>query len=287
MKHYAGLTPAKIKECYENDDGTPTDIFELAVPETNQYRAGLVKAMWARFRYWMIGSKDVDLFIQELSDRAFLIDRKYQYLIGVYSGNAIEDPFKGRTESSTKNKVTTPTGEDKSKTTMGGSTSSTVTVTKQDKESGTDTKTLTGTVVTSQDGTDKVTETNEDMPATSGASSSSYLSDRKITQSEPGVSVTETPDTVETRTPDITKDSTETTTSESNPGTTSETVRTPGIVETEATDNDLTVKYWDDTMMELLAKMKDAYFDPFFEYTNEFEDMFVNRWNTCNCGCDE
>lgn len=287
MKHYAGLTPAKIKECYENDDGTPVDIFSMAVPTTNPYREGLVKAMWARFRYWMIGSKDVDLFIQELSDRAFLIDRKYQYLISVYSGNDIENPFKGRTETGNRNKITTPSGQESTKTTLGGSSSSTVTVTKEDSETGTENKTVTGSIKTTQSGSDKMTETNENMPAISQASLSTYLSDRKITTTEPGSSVTETPNTVETRTPDLLKESTETTTTSSNPGSTSETVRKAGITETEATENDLTVKIYDESMMVLLSKMRDAYFDPYFEYTNEFEDMFVNRWNTCDCGCGD
>lgn len=277
------FTPTSIKECCEDDDGNAIDCFENAVPTDDPYRDRMVATLWATYRYQMISSLNIDRWLQYVKDRAYLVDRKYQYLIGIYNGNDIDSPLKGYIGSTTNDQTTSVTDGLSTTTTVTGTDSTETTRTTKDTETGTDTTATTGTNTTTATGTIKTQVDNEDLPATSSASTSTYLSDRNTTTETPNTTTTETPDLTETRTPNLSKDGTvsetvtrspATSTTKANSGT-----KNTGVNATGSSD----MKYWDITMMETIALMKDAYFDPYVEYAKEFQDLFINRWGTGGC----
>lgn len=145
-------SPASIKECCEDDSGEPLDVFDTAVPAENPYRNELIAACWARWRYAMIDSTCVSRWLQRLSDRCALIDRRYQKMIAVYEKNSEAIAELGSSDKETRDltRKSTPSGSD------------------------------------------EVINTNEDIPQSQNASSETWLTGRNKTASTPGVIITDT-----------------------------------------------------------------------------------------------
>lgn len=292
-------SPQTIKECFTDDDGNPIDCFEDAVPSTNKYRDMLVKALWARWRYACISSLDIERWLQMLSDRAFLLDRKWTYVLDLYNDKDIKDHLKGYRSGSDTTRTLTPQGKEKTTVTESGATTKTTTKdltdtetgTRTIKDSGTEKNATSGTNTTKTSGTNTTVEGMEALPATAGASASEYLTDRKTTTDKPDQTTTETPNITETRTPDLTRTETpnltktqggtETVTTE--PGGVVTTEKVAGISKTDITGTTATTSYWDATIIETVEMMKEAYRDPYVEYAEEFADLFINRWGGCCC----
>lgn len=106
-------TPAQILECVEDDDGNLIDVFEATVPSDNPYRAGLVKALWSRWRYSIIDSLDICRWIQMMQDRAELIDGTYRKLCEEWENSEDMASIKmGWRETYTDTGETAPEGTD-------------------------------------------------------------------------------------------------------------------------------------------------------------------------------
>lgn len=142
-------TPTSIKTCVTHDDDTAIDCFDDAVPSSNPYRDDLVAMLWARWRYTPINSACLDRWLQRVKDRAAILDRRYQLLIAEY----LRDP------------------------------SSLASIRMGWSEDYTDTSEQTPT------GSDTTVHKAEDIPQTSGAGASEWLSRRDTDTVTPGVSV--------------------------------------------------------------------------------------------------
>lgn len=140
-------TPTSIKACVtHDDDDTPVDCFEDAVPSANPYRADLIEMLWSRWRYVPINSACLDRWLQRVKDRAMILDRRYQLLIAEYERDpsSLASIRMGWTETYADEATQTPTGSD----------------------------------VTLHEA--------EDLPQTSGASASTWLSRRDRDTTTPG-----------------------------------------------------------------------------------------------------
>lgn len=144
------FTPSSIKACVTHDDDTPVDCFNDAVPQSNPYRDDLTAMLWARWRYTPISSACLDRWLQRVKDRAAILDRRYQLLIAEYLRNP----------------------------------SSLTSIRMGWTEEYTDTSEQTPS------GSDTTVHKAEDIPQTSGASASEWLSRRDTDTVTPGVSVT-------------------------------------------------------------------------------------------------
>lgn len=99
-------SPHSIRECCEHDDGTPIDCFDDAVPETNPYKEMLVRYLWSTYRHRPIDALDVCRWLEDLTDRAFLLDATFQQIIKAY-----EDADKSDLGTGWKD-ISTVTGSD-------------------------------------------------------------------------------------------------------------------------------------------------------------------------------
>ena len=147
------MSPAVILKCCEDDDGNPIDVFDAAIPSGNPYREDLKAACWATWRYAPISSLCVPRWIQRLTDRCALMDRRYQLIIAEYEKQQASLASLGYGWTETYKDVTTPTGTDVR--TVSGSDSSTVGEGKSSR-SGTDTTTSEAST-SSKSGTDTTT----------------------------------------------------------------------------------------------------------------------------------
>ena len=142
-------TPARIFELVEHDDGTPIDCFDDAVPQDNPYRDKLVARLWSMYRYSMIDSMCLDRWLQHVKDQAEIIDGRYRLLCAEWESRQA----------------------DLASIDMGWS------------ETFEDHSTQAPT------GSDTVVRKSEDIPQSSGASASEWLSRRDTDTSTPGVTV--------------------------------------------------------------------------------------------------
>ncbi len=198
-------TPQSILKCVVHDDDSPVDCFEDAVPADNPYRDDLVNQLWVRYRYSMINSVCLDRWLQRLTDRASEIDRRYTVLIGEWE--------------STKDKIASFSIES--------------------SESHEDETTQSST------GSDRTVATSEDIPATSGASASSWLSGRNITESTPGVTAT---------------------------------IKTAGRSEAKS-NADINAEQW----AKVLRDLKDPYAEYAKEFSDLFVDYYDLNGGCCGC----
>lgn len=78
-------TPESILKCvtHSDDDPTPVDCFEDAVPAGTHHEA-MVQALWSTYRYAMISSTCLDRWLQRLKDTAQLVQRRYSILLDAW-----------------------------------------------------------------------------------------------------------------------------------------------------------------------------------------------------------
>lgn len=284
-------SPSSIAKCFQDDDGNAIDVFDMAIPSTNPYREDLKAACWARWRYAPISSLCVPRWIQRLTDRCALMDRRYQLIIAEYLEQADKLASLGYGYTQTTKEVVTPTGSDVR--TVSGSDSTTAEASTSEKSSSDKTTVAEGTVTgtskdtTTQSGSNVSKRESEDMPATEGAVTATYLSARETTTDTPGVTVEVAHESSEATKPgDTTVEHSESSKDTPGKSTTShaETVTDkPGVV----TTSEGTVQYTEQggRTGEAFKAMMDSLEDPYVRYANELRDMFLDYWALEGRGC--
>ena len=145
------FTPTTILECVTDDDDTPVDCFEQAVPQDNPYRTDLVAMLWARWRYDPIDSMCLDRWLQRVKDRAAILDKRYRIILEEFEAQ--------------KAKLASI------------------------KTGWSETRDLTHTSAPS--GSDERVSTSEDIPQVQDSASSTWLTARTRDTATPGVTVTD------------------------------------------------------------------------------------------------
>lgn len=198
------------------------------------------KAIWALYRYAVINACNTETgitrWIQRCKDIAYQLDERYSQLITAY-----ESLKESGDATSIKiiDKSTTTT------TDKGTSDQSTST---------TDNRTAKTTTVTDDGATSETTTTSEDIPQSADASASQWLNNRETTKGATTQDTTVTEDSTGTDTGTATV-----TESDTRDGTsTTERTSTYGLIP-----------------LELFQRMKDGLFNPYYEYAQEFRDMFM------------
>jgi len=285
------MSPAVILKCCEDDDGNPIDVFDVAIPSGNPYRENLKAACWETYRYAPISSLCVPRWIQRLTDRCALMDRRYRLIIAEYEKQQASLASLGYGWTETYEDVTTPTGTDIR--TVSGSDSSTVGEGRSSR-SGTDTtvaeastSTKSGTDTTTNSGTDKSVRVSEDLPMTSGASTGDWISARETTTVTPSTSSTVTRSEDSTDTPGkVTVEHSEQATEDARTtsGNRSETVTDkPGVVTTVSGTHEHTEQ--GGRAADAFRRMMDELEDPYARYARELKDMFLDYWALEGRGC--
>ena len=285
------ISPSSIAKCFQDDDGNAIDVFDMAIPEGNPYREDLKAACWARWRYAPISSLCVSRWIQRLTDRCALMDRRYQLIIAEYEKQKAELASLGYGWTETYKDVTTPTGTDIR--TVSGSDSSTVGEGKSSR-TGTDTTTAeastsskSGTDTTTNGGEDKTVKTHEDLPPFAYDATTHYYTAQDVdtvmlgstATVEHSESSTDTPGKV---TVEHAEDSTESARTTS--GNRSETVTDkPGVVTTVSGTHEHTEQ--GGRTADAFRQMMDELEDPYVRYAGELKDMFLDYWALEGRGC--
>lgn len=285
------MSPAAILKCCQDDDGNAIDVFDVAIPEGNPYRDDLKAACWATWRYAPISSLCVTRWIQRLTDRCALMDRRYQLIIGEYEEQKTKLASLGYGWIENYKDVTTPTGSDIR--TVSGSDSSTVGAGKSSR-SGTDTTTAeastsskTGTDTTTNSGEDKTVKTHEDLPPFSYDATTHYYTAQDVDTVMLGSKATvehseESTDTPGKVTVEHSEESTEDTRTTS--GNRSETVTDkPGVVTTVSGSHEHSEQ--GGRTSEAFRAMMDELEDPYVRYARELSDMFLDYWALEGRGC--
>lgn len=80
-------TPQSIYDQGEGEYPAETDIFEVIFTGTSYTYADLMKAaLWATYRYYMIGSCDVERWVQSMKDRTSIIGTKWDLIFDRVNG---------------------------------------------------------------------------------------------------------------------------------------------------------------------------------------------------------
>lgn len=203
-------------------DDESRDLVDEGIAATYSYKSDAAAMIWARYRYAVLNTTDLDRWVQRFKDRVTQLDRRYSLIFSAYSAmqtagdltdiDSIDTETENHTNNGTANRTTTD------------SDSSTV----------------------------DTTQTGETLPATSGSSASSWLDQRNISNSTGSQTRNGTDNTTTTDTGEITR----------------------------------THNYHNGMIpAELLDKLRNNLFDPYYEYAGEFRDLFIQMYDNEACGC--
>lgn len=230
-------------------DDNKVDLIDTAISSDYVYKAKVSAQIWAMYRYAIINGCDIARWTQRATDKATNLHNRYSTLFAAY--DALQDAGDLTALDSTETET-----ETRDLATTSGSTETTA---------ATGSTSDTRTTATDTDVTSSNTATGEDLPATSGSSASSWLNSRDISNGS------QTQDTTVTETGSgSTKD--DTTRTASGTGTDKGTI-------TRARNSQSGM-----IPAELYRRMKDALYDPYYEYAREWYDLFVPLYADI-CGC--
>lgn len=197
-------------QSYNDDEGT--DLIDSAIDDTYSYKSKVSAMIWAQYRYSLINSCDIDRWLQRAKDRVTQLHNRYSVLFTAYDSLTADDSLSSIDSSSSETETRNLAGSD-NRTIDSATTNDTAN-----------------------------TRTIEDMPATSGSASSTWLSQRiKDSGSDDGT-VKGTDNHATTDTGTITRSR---------------------------------VSHADMIPAELLNRMRANLYDPYYEYAREWYDLFV------------
>lgn len=201
--------------CYTLDSVLQNDNIDLideAIADTYSYKDKVSKNIWAMYRYYLINAYDLERWKQRVTDRVTLLHNRYSVLFSAYD-DLVTDGTITALDSVDTDTETRDLAETSTRTTS----------------------------IDSQQTTHDV-GTSEALPATSGSSASSWLTNRDISDG---------------------------TVTGSNDGTDNGSTTDKGTVKHERVTRGGMIP------AELYERMKNSLYDPYYEYAREFDYLFV------------
>ena len=306
-------TPASIlkdgNDHYEPGTDVFAEIMDTAIGTFDNEQL-FVKALWWRYRNFIIGACDTEFWVQGMADRLDMVgrrwdeifskmldtdltdltDKAFHRLIKHTAIEGTEGDVRIITREGTDTNVNSKTGHDTDELVRTGKDTLTKTGTDTLVKSGTDTK------VNSKTGYDEHTTEHETLPQTL-TTTTKYLDSRQTDKDTPGVETTDetTYDTTDETTHDTTDETTYNTTDEDAHDTRDTRTVTPGVETTDELTRDLTdtdkfvpntqdaedYEEYDTLNAVTFSDMVKAYPNVFIDFTNEFSEYFVARWYRC------
>ena len=104
-------TPTRILDCVEDDNGNAVDPFVQAVPDSD-YKDLQVQALWRRYRYAVCDSLNIERWLQQIKDRAEVVNRRYLQMFAAYDANDLSDMKMGYTDTVDETVTSQSTGSD-------------------------------------------------------------------------------------------------------------------------------------------------------------------------------